>query len=136
MESVERQPKGNPHAACNSSQPEKISVYPFKRWISCVHFAICCIVSLLSVCLSNCSEITRKSCCVNARDTLLAVYQVLAVLLCLPGGGDLLARGVPNLDRGYLPWLWIPTLDRGVPTLANGRVPTLDWGYLHWMGGT
>ena len=77
-----------------------------------------------------------------------------------PGWGlSTLARGVPTLTKGYLPW-GVPTLSRGVPTLAGGNypgqggtypgwgvptlpgVPTLDgrylpWtaGYLPWMGG-
>ena len=49
-------------------------------------------------------------------------------------------EGVTTLDRerGYLPWMGIPTLEgEGVPTLDGRGVPTfrLGEGYLRWMGG-
>ena len=38
-----------------------------------------------------------------------------------------LARGVPTLGDGYLPWMGVPTLDRDT---------YLGWGHLPWTGGT
>ena len=62
------------------------------------------------------------------------------ILTWLGEGVPTLARGIPTLAGGtYLGW-GIPTLVRGVPTLARG-IPTLaggtylGWGYLPWPGG-
>ena len=71
---------------------------------------------------------TRKSSCVNARGIPPPASQVLAVLLCLWGGGGeyLYWIGGPTLDGGYPPWM-----GRYLPWMEGNY---LEWGYLPWMG--
>ena len=81
-------------------------------------------------------KLTRKSCCVNARNIPPVKY-----LLCcfVPRGWGYLSW--LSGGGGYLLWLRVPTLNRGISSLCGGYLSWPGctypgWGYLPWLGSS